>query len=330
MSLANVPTKIWRILSRKQKYGIVVMIFLQLIIALIDTIGFGSLLPITSLLLNPAGNLSLQLIDFLSHFGIAFENLDKNIFLLIAVSFFVTTQIIKIFGIVIQSWFVSYLENNFSVRSLEKYLGLPYDELIQTHKSIIVKNIVNEVHLAISGGLMPALNLVTSTSTCLFIFCILFWYNPSGTFYALAFIGVAYFFIATSLARSILGWGGDREKTLGEKYRLANEALGAVTDLKVRSAEAYASQMYHQYSRRFAQQSALALIAINTPRHVIELLGITALLFATAYLMSSGWPVEEVLLSISIYVVAGYRALPAAQQIYGSVTQIFTLYRHSI
>ena len=119
-----------------------------------------------------------------------------------------------------------------------------------------------------------------------------------------------------------MGWGGDREKTLGEKYRLANEALGAVTDLKVRSAEAYASQMYHQYSRRFAQQSALALIAINTPRHVIELLGITALLFATAYLMSSGWPVEEVLLSISIYVVAGYRALPAAQQIYGSVTQI--------
>ena len=102
------------------------MIFLQLILALIDTIGFGSLLPSTSLLLNPAGNLSLQLIDFLSHFGIAFENLDKNIFLLIAVSFFVTTQIIKIFGIVIQSWFC-YLENNFSVRSLEKYLGLPYD-----------------------------------------------------------------------------------------------------------------------------------------------------------------------------------------------------------
>ena len=182
MSLANVPTKIWRILSRKQKYGIVVMIFLQLIIALIDTIGFGSLLPITSLLLNPAGNLSLQLIDFLSHFGIAFENLDKNIFLLIAVSFFVTTQIIKIFGIVIQSWFVSYLENNFSVRSLEKYLGLPYDELIQTHKSIIVKNIVNEVHLAISGGLMPALNLVTSTSTCLFIFVYYFGIIPAVHF----------------------------------------------------------------------------------------------------------------------------------------------------
>ena len=145
---------------------------------------------------------------------------------------------------------------------------------------------------------MPALNLVTSTSTCLFIFCILFWYNPSGTFCALAFIGVAYFFIATSRAFH-LGMGGDREKTLGEKYRLANEALG-MPDLKVRSAEAYASQMYHQYSRRFAQQSALALIAINTPRHVIELLGITALLFATAYLMSSGWPVEEVLLSVHL------------------------------
>ena len=217
---------------------------------------------------------------------------------------------------------MSYLENNFSVRSLEKYLGLPYDELIQTHKSIICEKYSQRSSLAISGGLMPALNLVIRQAPVYLFFCILFWYNPSGTFYALiAFIGVAYFFIATSLARSILGWGGDREKTLGEKYRLQMKPWALSLILKF-SAEAYASQMYHQYSRRFAQQSALALIAINTPRHVIELLGITALLFATAYLMSSGWPVEEVLLSISIYVVAGYRALPAAQQIYGSLTQI--------
>src|SRR5690606_1766439 len=69
-------------------------------------------------------------------------------------------------------------------------------------------------------------------------------------------------------------------------------------------------------SRRFALHQANSQAIAHLPRYVLEAIGFGGILIVVLYFLAARGGLGQALPLIALYAFAGYRLLPAAQQIY--------------
>ena len=309
--------------ERRQAY---LLLFLILLMALLDMIGVASILPFMAVLTNPSlieTNMILNNIFQASNiFGV--ENHQQFIFALgvmVFVLLFVSLAF-KALTTYLQVRFVQMREYSISARLVEGYLHQPYSWFLSRHSSDLGKTVLSEVNEVIGNGISPLMELIAKSAIAIAIIVLLIIADPKLAVIIGFSIGLIYAFIFFFLRNFLNRIGKVRLKSNQLRFTWISEAFGASKEVKVGGLEEIYIKRYSDSAKTFARSEASAIIISQLPRYIVEAIAFGGVLLIMLYMMTKTGSFNNALPVISLYVFAGYRLMPAFQQIYACSTQL--------
>ena len=127
-----------------------------------------------------------------------------------------------------------------------------------------------------------------------------------------------FYFVRNFLNRS----GKKRLKSNQLRFTAVSEAFSAVKEIKVGGLEKAYIQSFSNSSQNFVRTLASSQVVAQLPRFILEAIAFGGILLIVLYKMTQTGNFNNSLPIISLYVYAGYRLMPALQQIYSSLTQL--------
>lgn len=315
--------ELWKILSPLDKRKVFYVLILVIGMAFIESAGVISIMPFLAVLSNPEVVESNPYLTIM--YGFMGQSSKQNFivnlgFLSLAIVIFST--IFKIITQYAVNRFSSLQRHYFSTRLLKMYLQQNYEFFIQRNSATLVKNILSEVDQLIWTMILPALTLMSYGVVLISMVGILLLYDPLMAL-ATAFVLCAFYVSIYMLVRKKLTKiGQEFTQANKERYQTCQEAFAGIKDVMINNAKLGYIEQFEQSSRVFARHIATRDTLGQIPLNIIETVGYGCLICLAMILVVSGKDVSHILPILGLYGFAAYRMLPAAQNIYRSISQI--------
>lgn len=307
--------------ERKQAVGLIGM---SLVMALLDMLGVASIMPFIAVLTNPEvvqTNAVLNKIFSTSgHVGI--KTTDQFLFALgvLVFALLVISLAFKALTTYAQTRFALMREYSLAKRLVEGYLHQPYSWFLSKHSAELGKTILSEVSIVIGTGLTPLMLLIVQSSVAFVMLLLLIIVDPPLALGVGVVLGLGY----AGIFATVRGW----LKRLGqlciqanrERFRAVSEAFGAAKEVKVGGLEWAYIQRFAKPAEIWAKGQATATVIEQLPRFALEALAFGGMMLVVLYLMAKNGGFAAAMPIIVLYAFAGYRLMPALQQIYGAIT----------
>jgi ATP-binding cassette, subfamily B, bacterial PglK len=315
--------KIFKLLNsqeRRQAYLLLSMIFFM---AFLDTLGVVSIMPFMAVLGNP------KVVETNRWLSMAFNILGltdpKDLLFFLGIIVFIFLVLSIIFKALTQ-WamlrFANMRNHSLSCHLLKGYLERPYAWFLSQHSSNLGKNILSEIYIVVHEVIIPFLQLIAHGTIAFFLIILLFLIDPLLSLVAVLYLGGSYALIYGAI-RHYLSWiGKDRLAANTERFKIAQEALAGIKEVKIFGREKIFYNRFICPSFRFAKRVADSLIIGLLPRYILEILAFGGILLVTLYLFKSYGEFSKILPTLAVYAFAGYKILPALQQVYQSMTKL--------
>jgi ATP-binding cassette, subfamily B, bacterial PglK len=309
--------------ERKQALLLMIMI---LIMALLDTIGVASIVPFVAVLTNPTlieTNLILSTF-FEASTKIGMENNQEFLFFLGTLVFLIL--IISIFFKALTTYmqvrFAMMHEHSLGKRLVEGYLNQPYSWFLNRNSAELGKNILSDVSQVIGYGIRPFIELIAKSMVAVGLIALLIFVDPKLSFIIGLSLGGTYSFVFYSVRKKIELLGKKRLKNNELRFLAVNESFGAAKEIKAGGLEKIYTESFSKPAFIFAKTNAFAIILALLPRYVLEVIAFGGILLLILYMMMQSSDFNSFLPILSLYIFAGYRLMPALQEIYSSVVQL--------
>jgi len=317
--------KLIYLLTPPERKHVSFLLLMILIMALLDTIGVASILPFVGVLSNPGlleTNIVLKtMFQASSKFGV--ENRQQFFFAsgILVFGLLISSLIFKTLTIYIQIRFVKMLEYSISKRLVEGYLQKPYSWFLGHHSADLGKSILSEAS-NVSDAMSFMMELITKGILTITLIALLILIDPKLALIVFFTLGGVYAIIF-KFTRGFLGRiGKERLKANQFRFTTVSEAFGASKVIKVGGLEQTYINNFSDSAQTFARHQVSAQIIGLLPRFIIEAIAFGGMLLVMLYLIAKTGTFTSALPIISVYAFAGYRLMPAIQQVYFSITQL--------
>jgi ABC-type multidrug transport system fused ATPase/permease subunit len=294
-----------------------------LIMALLDVIGVASIMPFMAVLANPhlvesnfALSMAMKVFGFVTHQEFLFA-LGMLVFSLLVLSLS-----FKALTTYAQTRFALMREYTIGKRLVEGYLYQPYTWFLNRHSADLGKTVLSEVGNLVNGGMLPLLNLIAQTALASAILVLLLIVDPILAFSVSIVLGFSYLIVFKLMNSWLKHLGEERIVANQQRYTAVVEAFGAAKEVKVGGLENSYTQRFAFPAQIYARGQATAQVIAQLPRFVLEAIAFGGMLIVVLYLMTKSGNFATTLPVIALYAFAGYRLLPALQQIYSTLTQL--------
>jgi len=318
--------KLLFLLSFEERKRLGLLLIMITIMSLLDIIGIASILPFMTVLMNQGlveTNVILKTMFKASGiFGV--ETKQEFIFALGALIFLllVCSLVFKALTIYLQAQFVFMREYSIGKSLLEGYLHQPYSWFLSRNSSDVGRNILSEVSQVIGNGLNPLIELISKVIIAVSLIGLLFIVDPTLAFVIGFLLGTVYLIIFYFVRKYASRLGAVRLKNNQLRFRAVNEAFGAIKQLKFKGLEKIYIKLFSNSTKMFARSEAALIATSQLPRFILEMIAFGGVLLIILYTVAQAGNFNASIPVLSLYVFAGYRLMPALQQIYGSFTQL--------
>lgn len=223
----------------------------------------------------------------------------------------------------LKSRFVLNMNHTLSSRLLKVYLNKPYSFFLLSNTSDLGKNVLAEVNQLTTAFLMPLFDSMINLLVLLVIVGMLLTVNATATLGILAFLATVYSTLNIYLRVKIRKKGAKRMDANKNRFQAATEALSSIKITRVMSAESYFLNRYSRHSREYARLNVFAKIAGQMPYYLMESIVFGGLILFVVLALAKGGDVAVIIPLVSLYAFAGKRIMPALQNIYASITQLY-------
>ena len=318
--------KILFLLTRKERKSAAILLIMILIMALLDMIGVASILPFMAVLTNPdiiETNIILNRI-FVASNTLGVENNQQFLFALGVFVFvlLVASLVFKALVTYVQLSFIQMREHSIGKRFVEGYLNQSYGWFLRRHTADLGKTILSEVGLVVGRGMKPLTQLIAKGMIAIAIISLLIIIDPKLALISGLSLGIVYLLIYKFTISHLNKIGKERLKNNQIRFTVVSEAFGAAKEIKVSGLEQVYSKRFSDSSKIYAKNMASAAAIGQLPRYMLEILAFGGIMLLILYLMLQKGSFNDALPVVSLYVFAGYRLMPALQQIYASFTTL--------
>ncbi len=300
--------------ERRKAYLIFVMI---LVMALLDMTGIASIMPLLAVLANP------DVVESNVYLAATYRYLefsDRSRFLyFLGIATFVLLVLSVLFKALTTYAILRFTHiRNYSLskRLVAGYLNQPYEWFLNRHSADLGKTVLSEVEHVTQGAVIPMMQLIAQGSVVVALVLLLLLVNPLLAIIIGVTLGSAYLLIYLLLRRLLLNIGEDRVVANKARFTSVQEAFGGIKDVKIGALEAEFIKRFEGPARRYAEHQATSQAASYLPRYLLEAVAFGGLILVTLSIMADSDGLHEVLPLIGLYGLAGYRLLPALQQVY--------------
>ena len=318
--------KIFGLLTTKERRKSYFLLILILIMAFLETLGVASILPFMSILTNPelleTNKLLIYLYEIANNFGI--NNTNDFILSLGALTFFLLIISLLVKGITtyVQLRFTLMREYTIGKRLIEGYLHQPYSWFLNKNSANLGKSILSEVNLVIYGSIIPIMTLIAQSAVALAILTLILIVDPILALRVGLVLIACYAIIFLFLKNYISRIGAERLKDNDKRFSIISEAFGAIKEVKFGGLEETYRNRFIMPAKNYAKNLALVQIVGQLPRYFLEGVAFGGMVVIVTFLVASGKNFSNIIPVLALYAFAGYRLIPALQQIYASLTQL--------
>ncbi len=318
--------KLLYLLSINERRHTILILVTTLIMALIDMLGVASIMPFIAVLMKPdiiETNYFLKA-TFEITTSIGIETNQEFLFFLgiIVFLFLIISLLFRAMTTYLQLRFTHHLEFSIGKRLVENYLHQPYSWFLNRNSAEIGKTILSEVGFVIGNGINPLVSIISQFIVVLTLVVLLMVVDPWLTIIVFCVLGLAYSFIFILLKNFLSNIGKQRVKANEGRYLSVIEAFGAAKEIKVGNLEETYTQRFSKPAKNYSIYQALASATSTLPRFVIEAIAFGGLILILLYLMNKSDNLNTALPIISLYAFAGYRLMPALQNIYSASSSL--------
>ena len=315
--------KIFFLLTRQEQKRSIFLLLMMLCMALLDTIGVASILPFIAVLSNPQLIETNQILSIFYKIG-SFQTHQDFLFILGLIVFLILTSSLafKALTVYFQTRFTLMREYTISRRLIQGYLRQPYEWFLNQNSSDLGKNILSEVNKTTTGIIIPILELIAQSCVTVFLVALLLFVDPFLSLIVSVVLGFSYFLIYKYNRSFLERIGKERVKANQSRFISINEAFGGIKEVKLANLESVYIKKFSDAAEIFARNQSLCQVIERIPRFVLEAIAFGGILIIILYLLSVDYSFVDIIPIIALYAFAGYRLLPAIQQIYAAFTQI--------
>ena len=322
----NTLKKLLFLLTPKERTRAALIFFVILIMAFIEIAGLASIVPIMAILSDPdiiEQNLKLNAVfKFSQEFGV--QNEKQFLFLsgLVVFLLLVISLMTKAFATYLQVNFSSNAKFNLEKRMVISYLSQSYVWFLDRHSADLGKNILGEVGTVIKGGVQAMINLITRGIVAIAVLTLLIVVDAKLTLIVGITLSLTYLVIFT-LSKKILRYiGNERFKANRWRFTTVSEAFGAVKEIKVGGFEKNYVDRFSEPANKLAKYEAFFGVLTQLPRFAIEAVAFGGMLLITLYLMAKTNNFVNIVPTIALYTLAGYRLIPLLQGIFDAINTL--------
>ena len=310
------------LLESRERWQLVGLAICMLVMALLEMTGIASILPFMQVAANPS---MVQENHWLS---LIYERLEfastESFLLFLGIMVLVLIAVNNSFS-AFTSWLMfrfAWAQNHrLSMRLLEIYLGRPYTFFLNQNTAKLNRNILSEVQTVIQGVMLSALRFLAKLFVASLIILLLALVDVYLALTVGFVLGGAYGSVYLVLKRKQRQLGIERMRENGRRFQVAGEALTGIKEVKVLGREADFLERFRDPSWRYCNASSSNQVVATLPRYALETIAFGGILLIVLYSLQSR-NVNQILPVLSLYVFAGYRLIPAFNELFMAAVHI--------
>jgi len=312
-----------RLISAKYRKQVILIFILSILLAISEILGIASIGPFMALVSSPE---TIYENKYINMAYIYFNFNNPQDFLVTTGSFVIIFLLIMNFFTAFMTWFYGRfsikLGHYLSIQLLTKYLNQPYSFFLNRNTAELSKNILSETHRVVGGFIAPAIEIFSKLIVSLLIISTLIIIDPIVALLCFAGVSITYVFIYFFF-RVVLNEIGEKStNTISKRYKVSNEAISAIKELKLYGKERVFIDRFQNVSELEAGYSIKSNLISFLPRHILESIIFSGIILTIILMIDAGEKGPDIIPLLSVYAFAGYRLMPMFQHIYRAATHM--------
>ncbi|RUR31307.1 ABC transporter ATP-binding protein [Vreelandella nanhaiensis] len=231
-----------------------------------------------------------------------------------AVSVFVTWRL---------SLYAQQIGAELSIRLFQHYMQQPWLFHASGSSSQLINKVSQEASRVTGSVIQPLMRMNAKGTLALVMTAAIFIFNPVVAIAGVILFGIAYWGLFHTVRKRLARNGKTISTTSRVRFKLMNEGFGGIKDTLLLGRQADFNQRFEATSRKFARAKGVTIALSQVPRYGMELLAFGAVIFLVLYLLAAyEGNLGDILPILSMYALAGFKLLPAFQQIYAGLATI--------
>lgn len=310
--------------SADQKKSLLGLQVIFIISAFLELAAVASIGPFMSAVANPNGAMLSILKENLNG---TFSGLnDVEALVLLGASVLVllfTSSIVSIYTVWKLSLYSQKVGAAISARLFQYYMLRGSEAHNSENTSIMISNIVQETSRLRDLVIQPFMTMLAKTAVALVILSGLIFYDPFVGISGGALFILAYTFLYKFLKKNLSRSGDKITRINGQVIQNMNEAFGAYRELQLAGKRQEVIGLFSSKMQSLGFLKGNLHAVGQLPRYLMELIAFGALILLSIYLIwSNDGAQSDIVATLAIYALAGFKILPAIQNVYGSLVQV--------
>ena len=312
--------KVLSILPKEENKNFIFFFVFVVIIIFLESLSIGAVFPLLMTILSEnyeSEKIYIFLIKYLNN--LSYEKLI--LYLLLFVSFIFILK--NLFIIYLQWWkhgFIYRIQFKLQRKFLEIYLLQLYLDTLKKNTGIKIRNITSETS-RFAKYFIAIMTIIIESMVVFAVTLVLFYLNPKVAIAILSlisFLTLGFYIIAKI---KTVKWSKLRLIHTGLAMKVLLESLSAIKELKIFNKE---KLFLDEYS---LQEKALHLARLfstfnDSPRVLIEAFMVVTLCISVIFMTNIGIEKKEILATLGIFAIAGFRLFPSTTRIIKSFNEL--------
>lgn len=312
------------LLDKKQKHKMVLLVFLMLIGAVLETLGVSMILPVMSVVMEENAvqkHAYLQVICDLFH--IAYDD-TRMLMILVMVGLIVIFAVKNVFLFFQQKVQLKFVYTNqfaTSRRMMINFMERPYEYYLNADTSVIQRSITSDVN-NMYGLILSLLQLVSEgiVFVCLIAVSLVSDVMMSITVALLLVVVLA---IIKWVLKPIMRKAGEENQDYySGLYKWIDQSVMGIKEIKIANKENYFINEYAKCGEGYVNAVQRYNLYNATPRLLIETVALAGMIFYMMIQLLSGVQVTAILPQLTLLALVAMRLIPCANRINNHLTSI--------
>jgi ABC-type multidrug transport system fused ATPase/permease subunit len=321
--MLNTVSKILDLLSPRERRRGYLLLGMILVMALLETIGVASIVPFMTVLTDPRITeqqpFLASVYERLGFADIRTFQLFLGIVMFAALTVSVAFKAVTTYALL---RFTHMRSHTLGKRLVEGYLHQSYEWFLNHHTADIGKTVLSEVQQVITGAVVPMMQLIAHGAVAVSLLVLLVLVDPVLATVVAVGLGGAYTLVYVLLRDYLARIGTERLRANSERFTTVQEAFAGIKAVKAGGLEHHFLHRFNTPSLQFARRQAAMQMANQLPRFAFEAIAFGGILLIALYLLGRADGMQQVLPILALYAFAGYRLMPALQQVYGQFAHL--------
>ncbi len=322
--MKKIYKKLMVLLDKKQKKKMVLLVFLMLIGAVLETLGVSMIYPVMKVVMEKDAvqeSRYLQIICNIFHIG--YDD-TKSLMILVMTGLILIFAVKNIFLFFQQKAQLKFVYTNqfaTSRRMMINFMQRPYEYYLNADTSVIQRSITSDVN-NMYGLILALLQLISEAIVflCLVVVCLK---SDVWMSITVAVLLTAALLVIKCVLKPIMRKAGEEnQEYYSGLYKWIDQSVMGIKEIKIANKENYFINEYAKCGAGYVNAVQRYNLYNATPRLLIETIAIAGMILYLMISLLQGKDVSEIMPQIALLAVAAMRLIPCANRINNHLTSI--------